>query len=188
MSDKDKIDPKNELQWYCVHSKPKCEHIVAANLRTLPGVESYCPRIRFQRSTPRGKVWFTEALFPSYLFARFILNESFRAVKHAHNVIRLVEFGGEASPIPDHVIEELKREMRGEEIREVNHGVKVGDTVEVAEGPMRGLTGIIESVQDSNQRVYLLLDFLGRQSIVQMPKSNVLSERTPREAMKRKDV
>ncbi len=185
MPDQDKTDPKNELQWYCVHSKPKCEHIVAANLRSFPGVEAYCPRIRFQRSTPRGKVWFTEALFPSYLFARFILNESFRAVKHAHNVIRIVEFGGAASPIPDQVIEDLKREMHGEEVREVSHGVKVGDTVEVAEGPMRGLTGIIESVQNGNQRVYLLLDFLGRQSIVRMPTSNVLSERTPREVMKK---
>ena len=179
----EKTDQASELLWYCVHTKPKCEHIVAANLRTIEGVEAYCPRIRFQRSTPRGKVWFTEALFPSYLFARFVLAGSYRAVKHAHNVIRVVEFGGSPSPVPDVSIEELKREMRGEEVREVRHGVKVGDVVEVAEGPMRGLHGIVESTMSGNERVCLLLDFLGRQSIVQMPASNVLSERRPREAM-----
>jgi transcription elongation factor/antiterminator RfaH len=171
------------LLWYCIHSKPKCEHLVAASLKAFEGVEAYCPRIRFQRSTQRGKVWFTEALFPSYLFARFVMNESFRAVKHAHNVIRIVEFGGEPSPVPDETIEALKKEMRGLEVREVTHGLKIGETVEVAEGPMRGLTGIVENIASGDERVYLLLDFLGRQSVVQMPASNVISDRGPREAM-----
>ena len=178
-----KADRASELLWYCIHTKPKCEHLVAATLKGFEGVESYCPRIRFQRSTPRGKVWFTEALFPSYLFARFVLNESFRAVKHAHNVIRIVEFGGEPSPLPDETIELLRKEMRGEEIREVSHGIKVGDSVEIAEGPMRGLTGVVENIASGAERVYLLLEFLGRQSVVQMPSSNVISERGPRESL-----
>lgn len=175
------------MLWYCIHTKPKCEHLVAASLKAFEGVEPYCPRLRFQRSTPRGKVWFTEALFPSYLFARFVMNESFRAVKHAHNVIRIVEFGGEPSPVPDETIELLKKEMRGQDIREVTHVLKVGETVEIAEGPMRGLTGIVENIVSGDERVCLLLDFLGRQSVVQMPTKDVISERGPREAlMKRK--
>lgn len=171
------------LLWYCVHTKPKCEHLVAAALKAFEGVEPYCPRIRFQRSTPRGKVWFTEALFPSYLFARFSLNESFRAVKHAHNVIRIVEFGGEPSPVPDDTIALLKREMRGEEVREVSHGLKRGESVEIAEGPMRGLTGIVENVTSGDERVVILLEFLGRQSMVKVPMTSVISERSPRESL-----
>lgn len=176
-------DKGNTPLWYCVHTKPKCEHLVAASLKAFGGVESYCPRIRFQRSTPRGKVWFTEALFPSYLFARFVLNDSFRAVKHAHNVIRIVEFGGSPSPVPDETIELLKVEMRGEDVREVTHGLKRGESVEIAEGPMRGLKGIVENVTSGDERVVLLLEFLGRQSVVKMPISNVISERAPREVM-----
>lgn len=171
-----------QREWYCVHTKSKSEHLAAAALRLL-GIECYCPRIRFQRVTPRGKVWFTEALFPSYVFARFNYMESLRAVKYANHVIRIVTFGDEPVSLPNDVIEGLKVEMRGEEVREVNHGVKVGDTVEVAEGPMRGLKGIIESIAGGEDRVKVLLEFLGRQSLVNVSKVTLLNERSPRDAM-----
>src|SRR3954469_27016 len=118
----------SEPLWFCVHTKPKSEHLAAAAIRNLNGeIETFCPRLRFQRSTPRGKVWFTEALFPSYFFARFDYATSFRAVKHAHNVIKIVDFGRKSAPIPESIIDELKREMQGTEVREVHHGVRVGD-------------------------------------------------------------
>lgn len=175
-------DPETAL-WYCIHTKPKCEHLAAASMRQLEGVETYCPRIRFQRSTPRGKVWFVEALFPSYFFARFLYSTSFRAVKHTHNVIRIVGFGAEPAPVPQGVIESLREEMQGSELREVSYGVQVGDTVEVAEGPMRGLKGIVDSIASGEQRVKLLLEFLGRQSLVEVPASKLLSEKAPRDVM-----
>lgn len=170
-----------EAQWYCVHTKPKCEHIAAAAVSHLGEVETFCPRIRFQRNTPRGKVWFVEALFPSYFFAHFLYQEYFRGVKHAHNVIRIVEFGGKPSPIPDEIIEGLRQEMGGMELREVHHGVEVGDTVELAEGPMRGIKGIVESVASGEERVRVLLEFLGRTNVVEVPASKVLSSRAPRD-------
>jgi len=172
--------------WYCVHTKPKCEHLVAAALLQFPGVESYCPRLRFQRVTPRGKVWFVEALFPTYVFARFELAQSFRAVKHAHNVLRVVDFGGAPAPIPDEIISDLKSEMQGETVREIQFGVQVGDTVEVAEGPMRGLKGVVERIASGEERVRILLEFLGRQNYVDVPAHKILTERRPSEAMKKK--
>jgi len=147
------------------------------------GVETYCPRLRFQRSTPRGKVWFVEALFPSYFFARFIYADMYRAVRHAHNVIRIVDFGGKTVCVPDQVIEDLRNEMHGEELREIHHGVQIGDTVEVADGPMRGLKGIVEAIKDGQDRVKVLLEFLGRSSLVEVSKAQVLSERSPRDIM-----
>ena len=174
-------------QWFCVHTKPKSEHLAAAAVRLL-GVEAetFCPRIRFQRATPRGKVWFTEALFPSYFFAKFDLAEAFRAVKHANHVIGIVSFGGKPVPLTEDTITGLRKEMRGEELREVSHGVKVGDTVEVAEGPMRGLTGIVESIVNGAERVRILLEFLGRTSLVEVPAERLLSDRAPREALSSK--
>ena len=177
------MSPASQPQWYCVHTKPKCEHLVAGALRQLEKVEPWCPRLRFQRSTPRGKVWFTEALFPSYLFARYDVEISARAVKHAHNVIRVVEFGGMAAPVPEQSIMDLKAEMQGGELREVSFGVRVGDAVEVAEGPMRGLKGIVEGFFSGEDRVRVLLEFLGRETLVQVPAAKLLSDRGPREVM-----
>jgi transcriptional antiterminator RfaH len=176
-------EPSQPL-WFCVHTKPKSEHLAAAAIRMLDGeIEVFCPRIRFQRATPRGKVWFTEALFPSYMFARFDIATWMRAVKHANHVISIVGFGGKPVPLDDQVITDLRSEMRGEELREVKFGVKVGDTVEVAEGPMRGLKGIVESLASGEERVRILLEFLGRTSVVEVPAAKILSDRAPREAM-----
>jgi transcription antitermination factor NusG len=173
----------SQPHWYCVHTKPKCEHLVAAALRQFEDVETWCPRLRFQRSTPRGKVWFTEALFPSYLFARYDLATKLRAVKHTHNVIRVLEFGERPVPVPDEAIAELRKEMGGNEVREVTYGVRVGDSVEVAEGPMRGLKGIVQGFLSGEERVRILLEFLGRESVVVVPASKLLSDRAPREVM-----
>ncbi len=169
--------------WYCIHTKPKCEHLAAGMMRTLAGVETYCPRIRFQRSTPRGKVWFVEALFPSYFFARFDVAQSLRAVRHSQNVIRVIEFGGLLVTIPERTIEELRNEMRHEEVREVKPSLKVGDVVELTEGPMRGFKGIIDALLNGQDRVRILLEFLGRENRVEIEAGKLLNDLQPRQAL-----
>src|SRR3974390_1797417 len=82
-----------ESAWFCVRSRVKHEHITAAYLREDLGIEVYLPRVRFKRNTRRGPKWFEEALFPSYLFARFNLLESFRRVHHGHGAQGIVHFG-----------------------------------------------------------------------------------------------
>ena len=82
-----------DLNWFCLRSQTKHEHIAAAHLAQLPKLEVYLPRIRFKRSTRMGPAWFTEALFPSYLFARFDLLSSVRRVHHARGVTGVVHFG-----------------------------------------------------------------------------------------------
>lgn len=166
--------------WYCIHTKPKCEHLAAAVLRSQFGIDTYCPRIRFQRSTPRGKVWFVEALFPSYFFGRFDLQESLRAVKSANHVIRVVEFGGNFVTIADRAIQEIREEMQHTDIREVKPSLHVGDRVELTEGPMRGFKGIIEAMLEGKDRVRILLEFLGRQNIVEIAADQLLNDVQPR--------
>ena len=167
-------------RWYCVHTKPKCERSAACVLAELPGVVTFCPQIRFQRSTRRGKVWFVEGLFPSYFFARFDASTLLRAVRYSQNIIRVVEFGGLPVPIPDESIALLKREMNHAELREIRVDIKIGDSVEVTEGPMRGLVGIVESLRSGEERVRVLLEFLGRQNVVEVSASKLITDAPPR--------
>ncbi len=169
--------------WYVIHSKPKCEHLAAAMMLALPDVETYCPRIKFQRNTQRGKVWFVEALFPSYFFAKFVPLNSMRAVKHSQNVVRIVDFGGQMTPVPDSVIQTIREEMDGQVVKEIQVGVRVGDTVELTDGPMRGLKGIVNSILNGDDRVKILMEFLGRESLIEVNTSQILTEHTPREAL-----
>jgi len=173
--------------WYVIHTKPKCEHLAAAMMMSgLPDVETYCPRIRFQRNTRRGKIWFLEALFPSYFFARFVPANSLRAVRYSQNVIRIVDFGDQMVDVPDEVIQMLRDEMEGQDVKEVHVGMHIGDTVEFTEGPMRGLKGIVNSIQDGNERVKILMEFLGRESLVEVDSSKLLTEHTPRTVLAEK--
>src|SRR5262249_14693499 len=56
--------------WYCARTKPKCEHIAAANLGRNLGLEVFNPRLRMERSTRRGLVRTVEPLFPCYVFVK----------------------------------------------------------------------------------------------------------------------
>jgi transcriptional antiterminator RfaH len=157
-----------EEGWYCVQTRPKGEHIAAAHLRQLHGVSAFCPRLRFQRGTRRGQVWFVEALFPGYVFARFVPATMWRAVQHAHGVARLLEFGGRYPLVDEDVIEALRSEMGDDEVREVKVGAAVGDEVELASGALRGLAGVITKVLSGGERVRVLMEFLGEQRLVEV--------------------
>jgi len=173
----------DQAAWHVIHGRPKCEHLAAAVMAELPEVETYCPRIRYQKSTRRGRVWFVEALFPGYFFARFAPAKSARAVRHSQNVIRIVEFGGMMSPVPDSVIMGIRAEMEGREVREIHLEVRPGDEVEVAEGPMRGIKGIVNHVHDGARRVRILMEILGGENVVEVDASKLLPARQPREAL-----
>ncbi len=85
--------------------------------------------------------------------------------------------------MPDRVIELIRHEMDGQVVKEIQAGLKVGDTVELTEGPMRGLKGIVNSIHSSDERVKVLMEFLGRESLVEVKASQILTEHTPRQAL-----
>ena len=169
--------PQSDPQWYCVRSFAKQEHIAAAHLRALPGLEVFCPRVRFRKVTRRGPVWFMEALFPGYLFARFDKWRSQRAVAHARSVAFIVRFGEEIPSIPETALHELQSHMNGAECKIISEEVREGDNVIVAHGLFRGLSSVVTSVMPAKDRVRVLLDFLGQCREVEVGRDQVLPDR-----------
>jgi len=74
----------------------------------------------------------------------------------------------------------IREEMEGQDVKEVRVGIHVGDTVEVSEGPMRGLKGIVNSIHSGQERVKILMEFLGRESLIEVEASKLLTDHTPR--------
>ena len=165
-------EPK--LAWFCVRTQLKHEHIATANLRLLPDLEVFNPRIRYRRSTRRGPVWFTESLFPSYVFARFDWREQLRLVYHSAGVASIVHFGTRWPTIPDTSIAELQALIGDEEIRLVETQPEVGEEVEISGGAFHGLQGIITRLFPARMRVAILLEFLGRQTMVEVPITEIV--------------
>lgn len=147
--------------WFCVRSQIKHEHIAAQHLRKLPGVEVFCPRVRFQRATRRGKVWFTEAMFPNYLFARFELS-FIRAIKAEPGVASVVHFGPHFATVPDEIITDLRERLDESDLKVFPDAVQPGDEVVIAEGSFMGITAVVQRLMPAKDRVRVLLEFLGR--------------------------
>lgn len=153
--------------WFCVHSQPKREHIAAARLSEDADIEVFFPRVRFRRLTRKGPVWVTEALFPNYLFARFDPAISLRKVHHASGVRGVVHFGNRWPTIPDAVIEELRAAIGPECVRQLPQELKPGDEVQLT-GALHGLAAVVSRVMPGRKRVAVLMEFLGRQTMVEL--------------------
>lgn len=162
--------------WFCVRSRTRQEHVAAASLRRFGGLEVINPRIRFRRATARGPVWVTESMFPGYLFAHFNLKRSLDLVQYSFGVTGVVRFGLFWPVVPEETIEDLRRVVGEEEVREVEPALQVGQEVEVAQGAFAGFHGVVTRVMPARDRVAVLLDFLGRQTSVELPLDGVSHE------------
>ena len=174
--------PQPEYLWRCIHAKPKCEHIAAKHIGLIghEGIEVFCPRVRYCKNTKRGKVWFVEAMFPGYLFAKFDLPRSLRAVNGAHGVTRVVQFSGDFSVIPDGVIDGLRSHFDETELVTIHQTLIEGDEVNIAEGPLRGATAVVTQLLPGKDRVRVLLEFLGNRREIEVPMMTLLSAKNAR--------
>lgn len=164
--------------WFCIRAQPKSEHIAAGHLRQIEGVEAWCPRLRFRRLTRRGPVWFSEALFPGYLFARFVPLRTQKEVTYARGVSGIVSFGERPARIPDATIEELREQMGGEECRTIENELREGDSVTITGGVFKGLVTVVTELRPASERVRVLMEFLGECREVEVAKADLLPERT----------
>jgi transcriptional antiterminator RfaH len=169
--------------WFCLKSQPKHEHIAAAHLRQNSTVGVFLPRVRFKRATRRGTVWVTEALFPGYLFARFDWQSSLRLVQHSRGVRGVVHFGERWPAIPEAVIRELQQAIGADELRTIPENFIPGDEVEITEGAMRGLRAVVTRVMPGRERIAVLMEFLGRQTMIELPRHFLVKEGDERAAV-----
>jgi transcriptional antiterminator RfaH len=169
--------------WFCLRSQPKHEHIAAAHLRKMDGIEVFLPRVRFKRATRKGAVWVTEALFPGYFFAKFDWQTSLRQVQHARGARGVVHFGERWPTIPNETIEELRQAVGTAELHVVSQEFSPGDAVQIADGSLRGLRAVVSRVMPSRERVAVLMEFLGRQTMIELPLNSIIKEGSERAAI-----
>jgi transcriptional antiterminator RfaH len=176
--------PINSSAWFCVRTQAKHEHIAAASLKRNWELEVFLPRIRFKRPTRQGPAWVTEALFINYLFSRFNLATQLRLVQSARGVAGVVHFGSHWPVIPDATITELRAALGGQELHVIDTKFNPGDNVEIVGGAFHGLQAMVTRVFPGKQRVAVLLDFLGRQTSVELDDRQLVTD-TPGRILKK---
>lgn len=162
--------------WYCARTKPKHEHIAAANLRKNLNLEVFHPRLRIERATRRGVMRVSEPLFPCYLFFRCLIEEKLGEIQRTSGVSTVVHFAHRIPKIADAVIEELKECFEGEETMTVEDRLSPGDEVLVAEGAFSGMRAFVLRVMPARRRVQVLLDVLGRPTPAEIDENSVIVE------------
>ena len=156
------------IAWFCLRSQPRHEHIAARQLALMEDIEVFNPRIRFARPTRHGPVWVTESLFPNYLFARFDWRDALNKVHYAPGVSGIVHFGSRWPIVPAEFVDDIRKLVGDSGIHEISKDLANGDKVRFAGGSFHGLEAIVTQVLPGQQRVAVLLDFLGRQTTVEV--------------------
>lgn len=165
---------EQDSHWYVVRAQPKRERIAARSLRETMGVEVVCPLVKFLKATRRGKVWWSEAMFPGYLFVKFNRKEHERGVRYAQGVLTIVKFGESMPVIPCAFVESLTELLGEQEEVVIAHDVKIGDQFELVEGPLRGQIGDVLQVLPGKERVRLLVEFIGGEREVEVDLMSLL--------------
>jgi transcriptional antiterminator RfaH len=161
--------------WFCMRAEPKREHLAATALRRRFGIECLSPRLRFRKLTQRGPVWFVEAMFPGYLFAKFVYSTQHRAAESSHGIRGILRFGDRLATLPEHTVMAIQSKAGAEEVVTVDSSVKIGQPVHIVDGPFQGLEVVVTQILPVKERIRVLLEFLGRSLEMEVPAEKVLA-------------
>lgn len=163
--------------WFCVRTQLKHEHIAAAHLKQIPGVEVFNPQLRLLRATRLGRRWFIESLFPNYVFAHFVLETLWEKVAYTPGVKAVIRFGDRAPEIPEAVIADLRQALAGLSSKALTDAPMEGEEIEIACGALAGMRASVVRVLPGKQRAQILLEVMGRRVPAELSLDLVLFSR-----------
>jgi transcriptional antiterminator RfaH len=158
--------------WFLLQTKSRQESRAVENLERQ-GVVSFCPMIRVEKVSRGNRIVKQEALFPSYLFVNFNQTSvSATTVRSTRGVSHFVTCAGSPVMVPDTLIEQLQKRTDPTNTELVSNLPRVGDSLEVIEGPFRGLNAVFSQI-DGDQRAVVLINLLNQQVEASIPLSSL---------------
>ena len=163
----------DEAKWYVVHTYSGYENKVASNLEKT--VENHqlqdliheirVPTEKVLEVGSNGKTKEVERrTFPGYVIIKMILtDESWYAVRNIRGCTGFV--GPSSKPIPL-TAEEVER--LGVETRNVEVSYKVGDSVQITDGPLEGFIGTVDEIDIDKNRIRVTVSMFGRETPVDL--------------------
>lgn len=155
-------------RWYVAYTKPRLETVAQFNL-TQQGFEAYLPLFKKFKKTEQGPVALFEPMFPRYiLFRPTRAEQSISVVRSTKGVSNIVRFGFEPALLPDEVVQKIRQMVKDREqatIEDLNQ-LKVGQAVRLKHTALGAIEGWVHNV--SSKRVAVLLEILGRPTVVQV--------------------
>jgi transcription antitermination factor NusG len=161
----------SEPHWFAIWTRSRHEQVVREQLQQKD-IEAFLPTItKWSRWKDRKKKldW---PLFPGYCFARFPAADRL-PVLTCSGVVSIVAFdGGEPAPIPEREIESIRLLLQTSLAFDPCPLIKEGSYVEVAHGPLKGITGRLVRKNDK-ARLVLAVDLIGQAVSVEVDAADV---------------
>lgn len=158
--------------WYVIQTKPKKEGEAGSYLSTK-GVEIFSPLIETFATRNGRMIKGLKPLFPSYIFAKFDLEQNYPLVRWARGVKKVLGFGEYPTPVSEEVVEIIKRRTDSNNIVRRTYHFEPNDLIRIKSGPLKELLGIFDRWVSDSDRVRVLLSLIGYQPAVELHYSMV---------------
>jgi transcriptional antiterminator RfaH len=77
--------------------------------------------------------------------------------------------------LPENIVARLQSSVGAEELVTLDCSVKVGQSVEIIEGPFQGLEVVVTNLLPAKERIRVLFEFLGRPLEIEISTAKVLA-------------
>lgn len=165
MNSNDLYDATGEKRWYVAHTYSGYENKVKTNLEKIVenrGLHDMIVDIRVPVETytdETGKE-IEEKVYPSYVLVKMIMtDETWHVVRNISGVTGFVGPGSKPTALSDAEVAAMGIETPAS--KEVV-SYKVGDTVEIKDGALKGTTGILREISDDLKKVTVVANMFGR--------------------------
>ena len=162
-----------EAKWYVVHTYSGYENKVASNLektvenRQLQDLiqEIRVPTEKVTEITESGKRKEVERkIFPGYVIVKMVMtDESWYAVRNIRGCTGFVGPSSKTIPLTEDEVARL-----GIEQRDIQVSYKVGDSVNIVDGPLEGFVGTVEEMDVEKNRIRVTVSMFGRETPVEL--------------------
>jgi transcription antitermination factor NusG len=156
--------------WYAAYTSPRHEKSVAKQLEERR-IDYFLPTYHSVRRWKDRRKEVDLVLFPGYVFVHIPLSDRLHVLQ-LPGVVRFVNFHGLPAALPENEIEALRSGLQNQ-IRMKSHPyLKVGRRVQVKNGPMAGVQGILVR-RKQNCRLIISLDAIMRSVALEIAEEDV---------------
>ena len=158
--------------WYIVQFKPNSHKIAIRNLQRQ-GFETFLPMHEVTRRMAERFETVMRPLFPGYMFVECDPKQSpWRQINSTYGISRMLSFAEGPKPMPSALISGLRSRCDNDGRLMPVEEFEAGQLVEMQSGPFANFIATVEEMT-STARVWILLDFMGKETRVQVERQQI---------------
>ncbi|MEL6362034.1 MAG: transcription termination/antitermination protein NusG [Pseudomonadota bacterium] len=173
-------------KWYIVHAYSNFEKKVAEAIKAAAaekGLEDHIEEVFVPTEdvveVRRGRKINTERrFFPGYVLVKMVLNDNtYHLINDTPKVTGFLGTGKKPLPVSQKEVDQIRGVMEDSVERPKSTiTFEIGESVRVTDGPFASFSGVVEGVDEENQRVKVAVSIFGRATPVELEFTQVEKE------------